>query len=320
MHTDVEPVAVTTEAVPEVEEEVQGRSLKPDRLGTPQAATVRGHDLPGRLHRGPRRSWRLFSGDHQPRLIGVDSIQGFNQRPDLHDELGGLPAGIGPHAPWRDKGSLSWDHLPRGRARHRPRPVRAAARTAPGYSLSSSRSRRRLIIAVPGHRSIGAIVSGYSKRLPSTSVPGAAHGPGHPVLPADPDGLLALSQPVLVQRLQSFDLRLEGQQCPQVVYPDPRAVSLFGWPYLARVVRGQVLSLREREFVESAVSLGVRRRRRVLFREILPNLWAPVIVVRDASLLPELHRRQRPRLAYLGVGAASSPPRLVGRRCSASPR
>ena len=34
-------------------------------------------------------------------------------------------------------------------------------------------------------------------------------------------------------------------------------LSLFGWPYLARIVRGQVLSLREREFVEAAVSLGV---------------------------------------------------------------
>ncbi len=41
-------------------------------------------------------------------------------------------------------------------------------------------------------------------------------------------------------------------------------LSVFGWPYLARIVRGQVLSLREREFVEAAVAMGANKRR-ILF-------------------------------------------------------
>ena len=64
--------------------------------------------------------------------------------------------------------------------------------------------------------------------------------------------LLALS-PVLTQRLQ--DTFHMGDNTSRVVYLI-LVLSLFGWPYLARIVRGQVLSLREREFVESAVSMG----------------------------------------------------------------
>ena len=64
--------------------------------------------------------------------------------------------------------------------------------------------------------------------------------------------LLALSN-VLTQRLQTtFHL---GELVARVLYLI-LVLSFFGWPYLARIVRGQVLSLREREFVESAVSMG----------------------------------------------------------------
>ena len=52
---------------------------------------------------------------------------------------------------------------------------------------------------------------------------------------------------------------------------------LLGWAGLARLVRGEVLSLREREFVQAAKAIGVPTRR-VLFREILPNLSGPIIV------------------------------------------
>jgi ABC-type dipeptide/oligopeptide/nickel transport system permease subunit len=53
--------------------------------------------------------------------------------------------------------------------------------------------------------------------------------------------------------------------------------ALLGWAGLARLVRGEVLSLREREFVQAAKAIGVPTRR-VLFREILPNLSGPIIV------------------------------------------
>ena len=53
-------------------------------------------------------------------------------------------------------------------------------------------------------------------------------------------------------------------------------IGFFGWPYIGRIVRGQTLSLREREFVDAARSLGARPY--ILFRELLPNLVAPILV------------------------------------------
>ncbi|CAA9479510.1 MAG: ABC transporter, permease protein 2 (cluster 5, nickel/peptides/opines), partial [uncultured Solirubrobacteraceae bacterium] len=54
-------------------------------------------------------------------------------------------------------------------------------------------------------------------------------------------------------------------------------IAISTWPYMARIVRGQVLSLREKEFVEASTSLGASKLR-IIFREILPNLVAPIIV------------------------------------------
>ena len=76
-------------------------------------------------------------------------------------------------------------------------------------------------------------------------------------------------------------------------------MSVFGWPYLARIVRGQVLSLREREFVEAAVAMGASRRR-ILFTEILPNLWAPILVY--ATLTLPAYIGFEAALSFLGVG------------------
>ena len=76
-------------------------------------------------------------------------------------------------------------------------------------------------------------------------------------------------------------------------------ISAFGWPYLARVVRGQVLSLREREFVEASVAMGAGRRR-ILFTEILPNLWAPILVY--LTLLLPSYIGLEAVLSFLGVG------------------
>ncbi len=76
-------------------------------------------------------------------------------------------------------------------------------------------------------------------------------------------------------------------------------LSAFGWPYLARIIRGQVLSLREREFVESAVASGAGTSR-ILFREILPNLWAPILVY--ATLTLPTYVATEAVLSFLGVG------------------
>ncbi len=76
-------------------------------------------------------------------------------------------------------------------------------------------------------------------------------------------------------------------------------ISLATWPYTARIVRGLVLSLREREFVEASRALGASDGR-IMFREILPNLVAPVIVY--ASLLIPTNILIEAALSFLGVG------------------
>ena len=82
-------------------------------------------------------------------------------------------------------------------------------------------------------------------------------------------------------------------------------ISLFTWPYIGRIVRGQVLSLRQKEFVEAARSLGTGTAG-ILFREILPNLAAPVIVY--ATLTIPSNVLFEASLSYLGVGIPPQTP------------
>jgi ABC-type dipeptide/oligopeptide/nickel transport system permease subunit len=76
-------------------------------------------------------------------------------------------------------------------------------------------------------------------------------------------------------------------------------ISLATWPFMARIVRGLVLSLREREFVEASRALGASDAR-IMFREILPNLAAPIIVY--ASLQVPFNILYEASLSFLGVG------------------
>jgi peptide/nickel transport system permease protein len=82
-------------------------------------------------------------------------------------------------------------------------------------------------------------------------------------------------------------------------------IALALWPYMARIVRGQVLSLREKEFVEAAKSLGASDRR-IIFREILPNLVAPIIVY-GTILIPQVILFEA-ALSFLGVGIQPGTP------------
>ena len=74
---------------------------------------------------------------------------------------------------------------------------------------------------------------------------------------------------------------------------------VFGWMGLARLVRGEVKSLREREFVQAARAIGVPTRS-ILFREILPNLVCPIIV--SASIAVPAYITYEATLSYLGAG------------------
>ena len=76
-------------------------------------------------------------------------------------------------------------------------------------------------------------------------------------------------------------------------------IGFFSWPYIGRIIRGQTLSLREREFVDAARSLGARRPY-ILFTELLPNLVAPILVY--STLLIPTNILFEAALSFLGVG------------------
>lgn len=82
-------------------------------------------------------------------------------------------------------------------------------------------------------------------------------------------------------------------------------ISLVGWTTVARVVRGEVLALREREFVAAARVAGASEAA-ILLREILPNLAAPVVVY--ATLLVPQMILFEAALSFLGVGVGPATP------------
>lgn len=82
-------------------------------------------------------------------------------------------------------------------------------------------------------------------------------------------------------------------------------IALFSWTYIGRIIRGQTLSLRERQFVEASRSLGAGHGR-IMFREILPNLAAPIIIY--STLLVPANILFEAYLSFLGLGVPQSVP------------
>ncbi|GAA1770662.1 MULTISPECIES: ABC transporter permease [Streptomonospora] len=76
-------------------------------------------------------------------------------------------------------------------------------------------------------------------------------------------------------------------------------IGFFNWPYIGRIIRGQTLSLREREFVEASRSLGASNLY-ILRKELLPNLVAPILVY--STLLIPTNILFEAALSFLGVG------------------
>jgi peptide/nickel transport system permease protein len=77
------------------------------------------------------------------------------------------------------------------------------------------------------------------------------------------------------------------------------AIAVVSWPGVARLARGEFLSMRRREFVQSCVSLGMGDLR-IMFQQILPNCLSPIIVT--ASLLVATAILIESGLAFLGLG------------------
>ncbi|WP_031483877.1 ABC transporter permease [Streptomyces bicolor] len=82
-------------------------------------------------------------------------------------------------------------------------------------------------------------------------------------------------------------------------------LTVFGWASIARLLRGQVLALREREFVEAAKVTGASPAR-IIFKELLPNLWTPILI--QATLSVPAMVTTEAGLAFLGVGIQDPTP------------
>ena len=106
--------------------------------------------------------------------------------------------------------------------------------------------------------------------------------------------------PIIATRFSAQPRLLETAQFAALLI----VLSLFGWMPLARLIRGEVLSLREREFIQAARVIGVPTRR-ILFKELLPNLIAPIVV--SISLGLPAFVTAEAGLAFLGIGVVGIP-------------
>jgi len=83
------------------------------------------------------------------------------------------------------------------------------------------------------------------------------------------------------------------------------ALAFTQWPFTARIARGEILALKEREFAEAARALGFSRRR-ILFRHLLPNALGPLIVVATLGVGNTILLEAG--LSFLGLGVQSGTP------------
>jgi peptide/nickel transport system permease protein len=148
--------------------------------------------------------------------------------------------------------------------------------------------------------SIGG-VSGYAGRLVDTILMGAT------------DAMLALPTLILILGVRAaFPLELPMTRAGLLLL---LIFALTGWAEMARLTRGLVLSLRQREFVVAAVALGVSQTR-ILFRHMLPNIL-PSLRTRAFLMLPTFLLAEV-ALSYLGVGLQEPEPSLGNMLTAAS--
>jgi peptide/nickel transport system permease protein len=99
----------------------------------------------------------------------------------------------------------------------------------------------------------------------------------------------------------AFGLQGNGLRIVMLIF----VIGFFNWGYIARIIRGQALSLREREFIDAARSLGARGPY-IIVKEMLPNLVAPILIY--ATLLIPTNVLFEAGLSFLGVGVRPPTP------------
>ncbi|MFK4108963.1 ABC transporter permease [Streptomyces sp. NPDC002176] len=270
----------TADAAPNAIEEAEAASVK--------AKDVQGRSL-GRIawERLKRDKLALTGGTVVVLLIVVALLapvlsQLLGQDPDLHhedliDPLFGTPKG--------SLGGISGDHL-LGIEPVNGRDI--LARILYGAQISLLVGFLSAVVAVFLGTVLGILAGFFGGWVDS-------------VISRVMDGLLAFPQLLfiiaLVSVMPSSMLGLSGSAVR--VFVMILVIGFFGWPYIGRVVRGQTLSLREREYVDAARSLGAGRFY-ILFKELLPNLVAPIIVY--STMMIPTNILTEAALSFLGVG------------------
>ena len=231
----------------------------------------------------------VLTGLAAPILSKAGILDPYTFHPELIDpNTGGLPKGAA--------GGISLAH-PLGVEPGTGRDV--LSRLVLGITFSLVVSTSATCIAVFLGTLLG-LISGFLGRWPDFTITRLID-----IVLAFPQTLMLLAlSGMLIDRLTSLGVP-EGNASNGLYII--LVLGLFGWPYIARIIRGQVLSLREREFIEAARSLGAKNSR-IYTKELIPNLWAPLLVY--FTLLLPTYISAEAALSYLGVGIQPPTPTL----------
>lgn len=220
--------------------------------------------------------------------LGVLDPYSFNQ--DLLDvNLGGIPKG--------DLGGISWDH-PLGLEPGTGSDLLSRIALGTTWSLAIALTACVLTIVIGA---VLGIISGFSGGFVDSAI-----GRIIDLTLSFPSTLMLLALSGMAVAFLQEDLHIRDRDQANGLYVI-LILAAFGWPPIARVIRGQVLSLREREFVDAARLLGASRAR-LYFKEILPNLWAPLLVY--FTLLLPAYVSAEAAFSFLGVGIKPPTPTL----------
>jgi peptide/nickel transport system permease protein len=211
----------------------------------------------------------------------VDRVFGWIQPNEFHQDL------INPEtlSPLGTFGGMSWSH-PLGVEPVNGRDILTRIYAGSWISLLIAVSATMLSVTIG---TIMGVVSGYFGGWVDTLISRAMD-----VFLAFPILVFAIALAGVVPD-EAFGLEGDSLRIVLLIF----VIGFFNWPYIGRIVRGQTLSLREREFVDAARSLGARGPY-ILFRELLPNLVAPILVY--ATLLIPTNILFEAALSFLGVG------------------
>ncbi len=223
-----------------------------------------------------------------PFLVAAGALNPNSNNTDLLDDLS-LPIG--------SLGGMSWDH-PLGVEPSSGRDTLSLIWLGLSFSLGIALVATMIAVTL-------GVVAGI--------VSGTAGGWVDSIIGRGIDLTLAFPQTLMLLALSSTGVLFMSQvlgipegtpaQFAYVVI----VLGLFGWTGIARLVRGQVLSLREREFVHAAQLMGASRFR-IYFKEIMPNLWAPILV--QFTLIMPAFISAEAALSYLGVSVNPPTPTL----------